>query len=45
MIIIDTSRVVTIMPELGASLTIVILMTLEESFKLLESWIIVFYWV
>ncbi len=36
MIVNDTSRVVRMMPQLGASLTIVILTTLEVSFMLLE---------
>ncbi len=33
----DTSRVVRMMPQLGAPLTIIILTTLEVSFMLLES--------
>ncbi len=37
MIVNDTSRVIRIMPQLRASLTIVILMTLEVSLMLLES--------
>ncbi len=36
-IVKDTSRVFRLMPQLGASLTIVILTTLEVAFMLLES--------
>ncbi len=36
-IVNDTSRVVRTTPQLGASLTIIILMTLEVSFMVLES--------
>jgi len=38
-IINDTSLVVRMMPQLGASLTIIILMTLEVSFMLIDSFI------
>jgi hypothetical protein len=36
-IVNDTSRVVSLMPQLGASLAIIILMTLQVAFMLLES--------